>query len=378
MPNFFDALRDPAFRRQVTQDLLDSANRGLVASTLGAPVDLATSAANLGIAGAGYIGHKAGLIREPFPLIDESQAVGSSEWIGKQMEQRGLVSPNRNPIAETGFAMLAPVAGMGAQKVGRTVARADLAMAENAANAERMPRQGQRGAFAWHGTPHEFEQFDASKIGSGEGAQVYGRGLYFAESKDVAKSYQKALAPKVPKIDADNDKKIIALVDFAVSNLDKESARNAFARMPSIAGWLRGASWDEASSAMLSAAGKTKNKEMKSLLEKDAMLAKKMGQAGAQNPYEGMVYKVDIPDASIEKMIDWDNGGERMWRDAVEKYGSAKNAADALRASGIPGIKYLDSGSRGVGAGSRNFVVFPGEESTVKIVERNGKPVAKP
>jgi len=42
-----------------------------------------------------------------------------------------------------------------------------------------------------------------------------------------------------------------------------------------------------------------------------------------------------------------------------------------LRELGIPGIKYLDAGSRGAGgSGTRNFVVFPGEEDKLKILER--------
>ena len=37
---------------------------------------------------------------------------------------------------------------------------------------------------AYHGTPHQFEAFDVSKIGTGEGAQAYGHGLYFAENPE--------------------------------------------------------------------------------------------------------------------------------------------------------------------------------------------------
>src|SRR6266576_4048206 len=48
---------------------------------------------------------------------------------------------------------------------------------------------------AWHGTPHDFERFDLTKIGTGEGAQSYGNGLYFAENKGVAGEYQKNLSP---------------------------------------------------------------------------------------------------------------------------------------------------------------------------------------
>jgi hypothetical protein len=46
----------------------------------------------------------------------------------------------------------------------------------------------------FHGSPHTFDKFDMSKIGTGEGAQAYGHGLYFAESPDVARGYQKNLS----------------------------------------------------------------------------------------------------------------------------------------------------------------------------------------
>jgi GNAT superfamily N-acetyltransferase len=46
---------------------------------------------------------------------------------------------------------------------------------------------------AFHGSPHSFDRFSLDKIGTGEGAQAYGHGLYFAESEDVARSYRDAL-----------------------------------------------------------------------------------------------------------------------------------------------------------------------------------------
>lgn len=148
MAEFLNFLMDPNERKKILAALLDSANRGMVAGTLGAPVDVATQAANLGIAGAGYAGHKLGLLNEPPELIDPSRAIGSSEWIGRKMQERGIVSPNRNEIAEMGMAMLSPVAARGAGAVGRVVARADLAAAENAAKAGRVgPISGQRGVF---------------------------------------------------------------------------------------------------------------------------------------------------------------------------------------------------------------------------------------
>jgi hypothetical protein len=44
---------------------------------------------------------------------------------------------------------------------------------------------------AGHASPHRFEQFSMDKIGTGEGAQVYGHGLYFAENPTVVDEYFK-------------------------------------------------------------------------------------------------------------------------------------------------------------------------------------------
>ena len=43
---------------------------------------------------------------------------------------------------------------------------------------------------AWHGSPHKFDRFSMDQIGTGEGAQAYGHGLYFADSEDVARTYK--------------------------------------------------------------------------------------------------------------------------------------------------------------------------------------------
>jgi hypothetical protein len=46
---------------------------------------------------------------------------------------------------------------------------------------------------AYHGTPHEVDRFSTEKIGTGEGAQVYGWGLYFAQNRNVAQNYKERL-----------------------------------------------------------------------------------------------------------------------------------------------------------------------------------------
>lgn len=50
------------------------------------------------------------------------------------------------------------------------------------------------GILAYHGSPYDFSKFDLSKIGTGEGAQAYGHGLYFAENPETARAYREKLA----------------------------------------------------------------------------------------------------------------------------------------------------------------------------------------
>lgn len=46
----------------------------------------------------------------------------------------------------------------------------------------------------WHGSPHRFEKFSTDAIGTGEGAQAYGHGLYFTGRKEIAEWYREKLS----------------------------------------------------------------------------------------------------------------------------------------------------------------------------------------
>ena len=46
---------------------------------------------------------------------------------------------------------------------------------------------------AWHGTPHDFREFLLEMIGTGEGAQAHGWGLYFAKRRGVSERYKETL-----------------------------------------------------------------------------------------------------------------------------------------------------------------------------------------
>ena len=135
----------------------------------------------------------------------------------------------------------------------------------------------------------------------------------------------------------------------------------------------------------------------------------------------GNIYKVDIPDEAIPRMLDWDKplsqqapevravideltktppqsiqGAQRFdWisamidaaymRPGVENQVGGQSlyntiggflgqdaATDLLKSKGIPGIRYLDGGSRGAGTGTSNFVLF--DDQLPRILERNGEP----
>ena len=69
---------------------------------------------------------------------------------------------------------------------------------------------------AWHGSPHDFDTFDLGAIGTGEGNQSHGWGLYFAKKKLVSRNYQKVLSkrlgttnPKLFKVEIPDEKTML-------------------------------------------------------------------------------------------------------------------------------------------------------------------------
>jgi hypothetical protein len=145
MAGILDALNDPEFRRQIGLGVRDATNRG-IGMAVGAPVDLAGNVINLLIAGGGFAGHQLGLIDSPPELIDPKAQFGSSEWIGQKMQDAGMVSELRNPLAET----LASIAIPMAMQKGALALGSQLAKAEQVASTHpRMRAQSQRGVITF-------------------------------------------------------------------------------------------------------------------------------------------------------------------------------------------------------------------------------------
>lgn len=131
MSDILGALKDPEFRRGVRQGILDAANRG-IAAAFGAPVDIAT------------------MVARPFGYsTPDRQVVGSSEWLGKQMEDLGMVSTARNPVAEMLASVIMP-AGVTTQ--GKRLYELEQAAARNLAAPRTLNTPGyvgQRGAVGF-------------------------------------------------------------------------------------------------------------------------------------------------------------------------------------------------------------------------------------
>lgn len=146
MSGFLSWISDPAERRAVAMRYMDAINRGVVAGTLGAPVDMANTGINLVKSGVGFAGHKMGLLStDQLPQLDD-RPVGGSEWVGQKMQNAGMVSGHRNPMAE-GIAggLLAPAGGVALQQRAPQIASGLLAVQKNAAAPSTIRNQGQRG-----------------------------------------------------------------------------------------------------------------------------------------------------------------------------------------------------------------------------------------
>jgi hypothetical protein len=62
--------------------------------------------------------------------------------------------------------------------------------------------------------------------------------------------------------------------------------------------------------------------------------------------------------------------GQQVYARLSAALGGDPQATEALRKAGVPGIRYLDQGSRRAGTGTRNFVVF--DDKLIDILRKYG------
>jgi len=233
---------------------------------------------------------------------------------------------------------------------------------------------------AFHGTPHKVDKFSMDKIGTGEGAQAYGHGLYFAENEGVASGYKNILGNSI-FIDG---KPVSANSDGVVASYLHKTDGNADQAMSILKqDILDLRSSDKHIDAIRASSAEKALVEMESLHDAGRIQAR--GQ--------GNLYNVNLG-VEPEDLLDWDAPlSEQLVKEIQqdfpsymasgmpnkqvknpdayyflsEKLGGDAAASQYLRNKGIPGIKYLDGNSRSVGEGTRNFVIF--DEELIDIAE---------
>lgn len=248
-----------------------------------------------------------------------------------------------------------------------------------------------QGITAYHGSPHSFDRFSMEHIGSGEGAQAYGHGLYFAENEGVARSYRDNLSPD-PEMDINNilaeletrgtafpeDIESIGVGDVLemmkpYSSLGGDEGREALAR--EILTVFRGTDPD----GPVSPEGLAAYQRILKLLPPESA---------------GSMYQVRL-NVSPDELLDWDkplSEQPQRVREALEQWGFREanptgqqiydsrripfaggdpvKITQALRDAGIRGIRYADAMSRGAEGGTSNYVMF--SDDVIDILKRYG------
>lgn len=263
----------------------------------------------------------------------------------------------------------------------------DRLQAEHEASFEQA-EQAAKDWVSYHGTPHEFDQFDTAQIGTGEGAQAYGHGLYFAENEGVADSYRRQLTAGS---DADRDTAKAWLKD---AGGDPEKAIEMFRAHAAEAG-LRPSEIADTERIIRNPEGHLLtvrlNAKPEEMLDWDKPLAEQpehvkdafrragfneneitFGKITGGEAYKALAER--LAPTHEEAPSGWGSvaGGPVSYDGQVH---SPSAASRALHDAGVKGIRYLDRSSRAEGEGTRNVVVF--DHNDVEITHRNGEPVER-
>lgn len=268
---------------------------------------------------------------------------------------------------------------------------------------------------AWHGSPHQFKRFMLDKIGTGEGAQVYGWGLYFAGKKDVAEYYKKSTSHSdfirkarelYDEFDAPDDAAaaLSESADFSPSQrrllaaLEKDDWLGFDYPHQAVSAALREPGSFDLSPETVDALAKlgnlykvNVNTEIEHMLDWDKPLSEQSEYVKkALASHKSEMFDTwrkngaweNVHGKTLYQQMARDLGGERMLGPANMQYGPVpytddKAASLALKDAGIPGLKYLDEGSRALTptwqqknpefkpAPTHNYVVF--DETLVEI-----------
>ena len=233
-----------------------------------------------------------------------------------------------------------------------------------------------KGIKAWHASPHDFDKFDMSKIGTGQGAQSYGHGIYAAESpavSGVGGEYWKEFTERRlkdfnrPFWEVDAEK--LAIEAMKKNKFDRNAATDDLTKsidfLRENIGSVKAHPRDLKEADKLSEAvdllqsGKpvgARVYELNIKAEPDAFLQwdkpLKEQQHLLPRLYEAGITPKSLDTKTLEAMPgDWPKMQAEYIQDVGRKTGSdiapqSAETAARFRDVGIPGTRYLDQGSR--------------------------------
>lgn len=233
---------------------------------------------------------------------------------------------------------------------------------------------------AYHGTPHYItDKFNLSFIGTGEGFQAFGWGLYFAENKNVAKTYTKDSTGRsgcsIAKHFIKNQSTEDAIVNISqlIEKYKNEKMDDRYIQpyvsalqmlkndnVPTECGNVYSVEIDVSEFQLLDWDAKWNDQSewVKTRLEKIknhlVIGANYVHDSDITNETGSGIYKALKECFSILPTM-MDGGLERTQWDTGHK---AKSASLFLLHNGIKGIKYKDGFSRNLDDGTKNFVIF--------------------
>ena len=255
---------------------------------------------------------------------------------------------------------------------------------------------------AWHGTPHDFDKFKTEKIGTGEGHQAYGAGLYFASARSVAEWYRDGLRRGTVSVNGNpityqtyddiNIKYALGkLFDGNFQSIDEaiQKARSLVTEMTLSGGATKTDAYRDANRVLdglktlkkLGAEYKQHSRlyqvELAPAKDEyllwDAPLSEQSEKVKAILadilPADEDMAGKDIYKHLSEQMADDGSGNEDMLPFA-RQYAPKQAASGYLHSLGIRGIKYLDSMSRNVAAEhneniEHNYVIFHDDDISI-------------
>ena len=246
------------------------------------------------------------------------------------------------------------------------------------------PKEDEPGIIAFHGSGADFDEFRLEMIGTGEGAQAYGYGLYFTDSEDIAKFYKTSVSGNYVTAQTLMFDEIVQVLKGKIK-LTTDTVSDIITKKTPV---------DSLPQETQNQIKEILQKNYEEELKKNAGKTYKVGLAPKPDELldnektiteqtkkiRDALYANEEIKALIKRKQE-DDGlppelytGQDLYADLSRNLQSDVAASDELLNAGIKGLKYRAAGSRGANVDASdaemNYVIF--DDRAIKILEKYG------